>query len=335
VACLDRLIKAEWLWWMLFAVFLGVLPGFLDLASVRLVVEMMILAVFAVSVNLLFGFGGMLSFGQAAYFGVGAYTVAVLTVRAGVPYYAALALAPVLSALVALVVGFFCVRLTEIYFSMLSLGFAQVLFAIVQQWYSFTGGDDGLQGLPIPAWITDIPFTGLYYFVGSVSLVCLLLMRLIVSSPFGYILRTVRDNAERAQFYGLHVRLYRLLAFVVAGFFGGMAGGLFPAINQDVYPNLLFWSKSAEPLFAIILGGMGSFFGPVVGAALFMFLEDFINSFTTYWPIVMGGLLVLLVIGLPSGIVGFLQDHYRAMQARRLRTVGSEQQTPTAPMEVK
>jgi len=291
--------------------FLILLPALVPTFYVQLTTEILVMAIFSVATNLLFGYGGMISFGQAAYYGIGAYTLALLVMSVGVPFVVGFVAAPLCAALFAAVVGFFCVRLTIIYFAMLTLGFAQLLYSIVFQWVSVTGGDDGLHGVPIPALFHDA--TAYYYFTLAMTIVGLGLMWRVVHSPFGYAIRAIRDNRERAEFNGIDVRRYQLLAFTIAGFFCGLAGALFVPVNKAVFPNLLFWSKSAEPLFAILLGGIHQFLGPAVGAAIFILLEQTTSKFwhvlgvkSVYWPIVMGSVILLLIFTLPRGLTGLL-----------------------------
>ena len=291
--------------------FLILLPALVPTFYVQLTTEILVMAIFSVATNLLFGYGGMISFGQAAYYGIGAYTLALLVMSVGVPFVVGFVAAPLCAALFAAVVGFFCVRLTIIYFAMLTLGFAQLLYSIVFQWVSVTGGDDGLHGVPIPALFHDA--TAYYYFTLAMTIVGLGLMWRVVHSPFGYAIRAIRDNRERAEFNGIDVRRYQLVAFTIAGFFCGLAGALFVPVNKAVFPNLLFWSKSAEPLFAILLGGIHQFLGPAVGAAIFILLEQTTSKFwhvlgvkSVYWPIVMGSVILLLIFTLPRGLTGLL-----------------------------
>ena len=296
------------------AVVLGiviVLPAVVPTFYVQLTTEIFVMAIFSVATNLLFGYSGMISFGQAAYYGIGAYTLALLVMKLGVPFAVGFVAAPFVAALFAAAVGFFCVRLTIIYFAMLTLGFAQLLYSIVFQWVTVTGGDDGLHGVPIPALFHGA--NAYYYFTLAVTLGALLVMWRVVHSPFGYALRAIRDNRERAEFNGLDVRRYQLIAFTIAGFFCGLAGALFVPVNKAVFPNLLFWSKSAEPLFAILLGGIHQFLGPAVGAAIFILLEQSTSKFwyllgvkSVYWPIVMGSVIVILIFTLPRGVAGSL-----------------------------
>ena len=303
--------RASWATLAAVVILLILLPALVPTFYVHLTTEILVMAIFAVATNLLFGYGGMISFGQAAYYGVGAYTLALLVMKVGVPFAVGFVAAPLVAALFAAAVGFFCVRLTIIYFAMLTLGFAQLLYSIVFQWVSVTGGDDGLHGVPIPTLFHEA--TAYYYFTLAMTVVALGVMWRVVHSPFGYAVRAIRDNRERAEFNGVNVQRYQLIAFTIAGFFCGLAGALFVPVNKAVFPNLLFWAKSAEPLFAILLGGIHQFLGPAVGAAIFILLEQFTSKFwhllglkSVYWPIVMGSVILLLIFTLPRGLAGLV-----------------------------
>jgi len=284
--------------------------------------DVAILALFAVSLNLLLGYTGLVSFGHAAYFGVGAYTTGLLMKKAGVPFVLAFPAAGVLAGLLALVFGFFCVRLTKIYFAMLTLAFAQIVWAICFKWNDLTGGEQGMPEIPYPdlAWLERLPLVGElrtsdHFYLLTVVLValCFWLLRRVVGSPFGRILTTIRENPERAEFIGVHVRRWELLAFVLAGAFAGLAGGLFGIFNRGVFPDFIYWTKSSEVLIMAILGGMGYFYGPAVGALVLLVLNQQITSYTEYWPFVLGSILIVLLFAFPGGLVGALDAGRRRL----------------------
>ena len=290
--------------------------------------DVAIWALFATSLNLLVGYTGLVSFGHAAYFGIGAYTTGVLMKKAGVSFLLAFPAAGALAAALALVFGFFCVRLTRIYFAMLTLAFAQIVWAICFKWNEVTGGEQGMPEIPYPdfGWLERVgavaPLVGgwrtaEYYYFLTLVLVALSLwiLRRIVDSPFGRILTTIRENAERAEFIGVNVRRYELGAFVLAGAFAGLAGGLFGIFNRGVFPDFAYWTKSSEVLIMTLLGGMGTFYGPSIGALVLILLNQQIVSYTEYWPLVLGTILVVLLFGFPGGIAGAAG----ALWARALR----------------
>ena len=221
-----------------------------------------------------------------------------------------------MAGLFALVFGFFCVRLTRIYFAMLTLAFAQIVWAICFKWNEVTGGEQGMPEVPYPdlAWMGRLPLldrlrTSDHFYLLTVVLValCLFLLHRVVGSPFGRMLTTIRENAERAEFIGVHVRRYELAAFVLAGAFAGLAGGLFGIFNRGVFPDFAYWTKSSEVLIMTLLGGMGTFYGPSVGALALILLNQQIVSYTEYWPFVLGTILVVLLFGFPGGLGGALE----------------------------
>jgi len=309
--------KNRWIIWGLVLAALFALPFFLAQLGrtgeywIWVTTEMIILALFATSLNLILGFGGMVSFGHAAFFGAGAYTVALLMKKADMPLYLALAAAPCAAGIVAAVIGWFCVRLVGLYFAILTLAFGQLLYMIVFQAYDFTGGDDGIHGIPKP----DILGPTNYYLLCLILfLLSLLVMRMIVNSSFGLTIRTTRENPERAKFIGINVRRYQWFNFIIAGFFAGLAGGLFTELNRFAQTEFLHWSKSAEPLLASLVGGMYSLIGPALGSSILIFLKIIIQQIhqglVEVWAIVLGVILLAVVLFAPDGLVGLYQRKF-------------------------
>ncbi len=291
------------------------LPLAIGESWVSLVVEMMALAIFATSLNILIGYGGMVNFGHAAYYGIGAYTYALLLTKAGAPFLLAMATAPVLSAVGALVIGWFCVRLSHIYFSMLTLAFGQIVFAVTLQWYGFTRGDNGITEIPLPALLQS---TRRFYYIALVlTALCLWGMKRIVDSPFGKTLQALRDNPLRSEFMGINVRLYSLAAFVIAGAFAGVGGALFAAFNHNVFPTFMHWTKSTEALVVTLLGGMFNFYGPAMGSILLIFLDKIVTSYLRYWSFVLGILLALMVLFFRGGFTGYVMGRLNTFGAKR------------------
>ena len=291
--------------WLIFLGVLALAPLVLPAFFLQLLTEIAIVALFATAFNLLMGFGGMVSFGHAAYFALGAYTAALLVKRAGVPMLLALPAAPIVAAAGALLFGFFIVRLTHTYFAMLSLAFAQIVFTVIFKWRSLTGGDDGLIDVWPPSFLkSPIAY---YYFTVAVVAVCIALLHLIIDSPFGYALKAVRENPRRARFIGINVRRHQLFAFVLSGLFSGVAGALFAFYNGSVFPDFAFFTKSFEPLVVALLGGVQSFFGPLAGALGFKLLEWLISrQWPVYWPLFLGAIVVIVIVMLPQGFVGLV-----------------------------
>ena len=275
--------RSGWLWAGLVVLGLLLYPQFVSRYYIVLSTEVVILALLATSYNLIFGYAGMVSFGHAAFFGLGAYAMAILTKQYGSPMLVGLLAGPVVAAAFAFVIGWFCMRTIRLYFALLSLAFAQLLYVIVYQWVGFTGGSDGIHGVPRPEILSSYP--SYYYFGLAVTILCMVLMWFIVNSPFGWSLRAIRENTQRSQFLGTNDRFYKLVAFTIAGAFAGVAGGLYSQFQKWADPDLLFWTTSANPVLMSILGGMFSFIGPSVGAVVFVALREIIKVRTDYWPL--------------------------------------------------
>ncbi len=269
---------------------------------IDLFTEIMIYALFALSLNVLIGYSGNVSFGHAAYFAIGGYTCAILLTTYEWSFAPAFAAAVVASALAAAFVAWFCVRLTDIYFAMLTLAFAMVVWGVAFKWRSVTGGDDGFVGVSVPAMIDSR--TEFYYFTLAVTGLSAALLWLICHSAFGRCLVAVRENRIRAGFVGINTRLMRWWAFVVAGTFAGVAGAVFGMFHRGMYIESAFWTESATVLIMTLLGGIYSFFGPAIGAATLFVLERLTNEYTEYWPIVLGTILVAILLFLPDGLAG-------------------------------
>jgi len=287
---------------------LFLLPWVVGRYSVYLAIQILILSVFSLGFNLLFGYTGLLSFGQAGFFGIGAYACAKILLA--VPnLFLGLGGGVAAAGVAAVVLGFLSVRHTRIYFSMLTLAFGMMVFSIAWKWRDFTGGDDGLVGIPrapleIPGlWSLSVATQERYYYVVLVvSLLAIWAMYRLVHSPLGLTLQAIRDSESRAEFAGVPVRTYRLIAFTIAGLYAGLAGALLTPLENTVTPGIAHWSTSAEPVLATLLGGVHVFGGPIVGAFLFFMLKDIIVRFTQYWLIWLGAIVVALVMGFRGGV---------------------------------
>lgn len=310
--------------WILVAAFLIFFPGFASEYYVHLLTKIFIMALLAISFNLLLGYAGMLSFGQSAYFSIGAYACSLyLKNVSSSSLFLPLLAAVILSGIAALIIGFFCVKLTRVYFALLTLAFSQLIYAVIHKWYSFTGGDNGLVGIPVP----PIKFIGLtinlvetnnyYYFALALFFLILMACKILVNSPFGSTLRAIRENPGRTEYLGIKVKNFQLMIFVFAGMVGGFAGGLIGPFERSIFPDLAYWTTSGEAAFMSILGGIYTFVGPVVGAVILIFLQDVIRSHTEYWPIFVGGILMFMVIFLPGGVMGFIETKFSGTGERR------------------
>jgi branched-chain amino acid transport system permease protein len=261
-------------------------------------------ALLAMSLNMVVGHGGLYQFHHAVFYGIGAYTFALLLTRTSLPFWGALVAGPVMAALFGALIGWFCVRLSKLYFGMLQISLGSLIWAVVFRWYDLTHGDDGIHGIPLPDWIFSSK--AIYYFTLSVLVICLVLMYLILKSPFGTTLLAIRDNPERCEAVGINVRRHQLLAVVIATFFAGLAGVLFVVLEGSVFPDLMFWTLSLEVFIMCLLGGWFTFAGPILGAAMMVALRTFVGTYTQYWTLILGIILILLIFFLPEGVMGFL-----------------------------
>ena len=303
--------------WLGLGAALFALPLFTDASSYSLVlgIDLAIAALFAASLHFIMGPAGMHSFGHAAYFGVGAYAAALLVLRAGVSTEMALMLAPFVSALVAAPIAWFAVRLSGVYLAMLTLAFAQIVWSICFQWDDFTGGSNGLTGVWPSAWLQD---KAMYYWLTCAWVgLSLYALRRLLMSPFGYALRASRDSVGRAQAMGLHVTQVQWLGFVVAAGFAGLAGALFAFSKGSISPDVLGVSKSVDGLVMVLLGGVHTLAGPLVGAVTFTALQDSLARSTDYWRAVLGISMLLLVLVFPQGIAGSVQARWQRANGTR------------------
>ncbi len=274
----------------------------------------LVLAIAALGFNLLLGYTGLLSFGHSAYFGAGAYVVALLVKYAGVMSMELFVVAGIAgSVAVAALFGVVCVRYTRIFFGILTLALSQVLWSLALKLFWVTGGSDGLR-VPTPTLLAGLGGPGAdkvefiafryYYYVLILFLVSAAAMWVIVNSPFGKALQAIRDNETRAEFVGVQVWKYRWIAFVISGAFTGLAGALWVPLNGLTTPDILYWQFSGRIVFFTVLGGFRTFVGPIVGAIAYNYLETYAVGFTVYWQLVLGIVLVLLVLTMPTGLVG-------------------------------
>ena len=290
-------------------------PSFVGTYQLQLLTYGLISAIAALGFNLLLGYTGLLSFGHSAYFGFGAYTVAFVVQYLGprsMELYILIGIPSV--AIMSALLGYICVRHTRIFFGILTLALSQVLYSLALKLYWETGGSDGLR-VPRPALLLGLlSFSGprgfqqfipsYYYYVLAVFVVCVIIMWVIVHSPFGKTLQAIRDNEVRARFLGIRIRRFRWIAFLVSGTFTGLAGILWVPLNGLTTPDVLYWTFSGEIVFMALLGGFRNFTGPIVGGIVFTYLKTYAVATTEYWQLLLGVVLVTLVLVLPTGIVG-------------------------------
>jgi len=269
-----------------------------------LAIDLLTAALFAASLHFIMGPAGMHSFGHAAYFGLGAYGAALGVRALGLPMEASLLLAPLVAALGALVFGWFCVRLSGVYLAMLTLAFAQIVWSVVFQWDDFTGGSNGLTGVWPAAWLADKQ--AYYYLTLALVVGGALLIRRALFAPFGFALRAGRDSPLRADAIGIDVKRIQWVAFVIAAVFAGLAGALYAFSKGSISPDTVAVGRSVDGLVMVLLGGLQTLAGPVVGAVTFTWLQDAVARNTDYWRALLGGIILLLVLVFPMGIAGFV-----------------------------
>lgn len=309
----DSWIKRRW-WLVLLVLASFLAPTFLTEFYLTVLCEALVMSLLALSFNLLFGYMGQLSFGQAAFYGLGGYAVAMLVTKAHFNFWLSMVAGILVAGIAGLVVGFFCVRLRGIYFSILTLAFGQLIWTVIFKWHNFTGGDDGIQGVFPPEFMKSP--AAYYYFILIVFLASAFIMRKILHSPFGQTIIAMRENSERTEFLGINIARYQLITFVIAAAFAGLAGAIWVPFYRSVAPSYLTWIKSGEPVMAAILGGPLIFYGPILGTFIMTFFHAWVLAFTVYWPVVMGALILFIIFFLPGGVLGFAQEKLKERRGR-------------------
>ncbi len=303
---------------------LALLPYFVPPYYVGLMIPFFGYAIALLGFNLLFGYTGLLSFGHAMFLGIGAYGAAVMT-GLGVKSFELVLIAVVLtSAAIALPMGLLCVRYVGIFFGMLTLAFGMLFHSFLFKFYYVTGGDSGMRvarmkilGLEFGNY-NKIEFLAgpFYYYCLGLLVIGGFIMWRIVHSPFGLHLRTIRDNAHKAEYLGVHVRRFRLAAFVISAAFGAVGGAILGFRVGLADPDLVYWTQSGQLVFMAVLGGFANFFGPIVGALSYILLQDQLQSLTEYWRFALGAILMLIVITFPQGVAGLAVQFKRLVAGR-------------------
>jgi branched-chain amino acid transport system permease protein len=302
------LTPPRWQMSVLWIVMFLALPLVADRYITVMAIDIVCYALFAVSLHFIMGPAGMVSFGHAAYFGLGAYAAALLFKKAGLPMEMALVLAPFCAGLFAVVYGWFCVRLSGVYLAMLTLAFAQISWSIIFQWDEFTSGSNGIVGVWPSAWLSS---KSVYYYLTFV--LCgagIAFLWRVLFSPFGYVLRAGRDSPLRAEAIGIDVRSFQWVAFILAGTLAGLAGAVFAFSKGSISPSVVSIGLSTDALVMVLLGGLETLTGPVVGAAIFTWLRDALARETDFWRAVMGLSILAIVLLFPQGLVGGLKALY-------------------------
>jgi branched-chain amino acid transport system permease protein len=306
----NEVIRSKWFGpsIVIFLVLL-ILPSFIPRFYTYILALIFVTSLLAMSLNLVVGHGGLFQFHHGVFYGVGAYTVALMLKKTSLPMWTGFIAGPIVAAMIGLIIGWLCVRLSRLYFGMLQISLGSLIWVIVFRWYSFTGGDDGIFGIPMPSLLSSSKNS--YYFILIILAICLILMYMILKSPFGSTLQAIRDNPQRCEAIGINVRRHQLIAIVIATFFAGIAGVLFVALERSVFTDLLFWTLSLEIFIMCLLGGWFTFAGPILGAAIMVALRTFVGIFTEYWTLILGIMLILIIFFLPEGVMGYLEKIFK------------------------
>ncbi|MDC3413985.1 branched-chain amino acid ABC transporter permease [Aquibacillus sp. 3ASR75-11] len=302
-------------------VLLGLAPLVLSLFHLNLLSEILILAIFALSLNILVGFTGLVSLGHAAFFGIGAYTAGLVSLNLSNNLLVSMGASIIVSIITAAIIGAFCMRVSGFYFLMLTLAFSQMIYSFIYQSTNITGGSNGLSGIP-NAVLSGFEFSNavyVFYIVLLVFLATYAILGIIVKSPFGQVLIGIRENELRVKATGYNTSVYKYVAFVLAGAFGGLSGSLYTYFNGFIAPSDVYWTMSGNVLIMVLIGGSGTMLGPVLGAALFVILETVVSSYTDSWMLIVGSVFIIFVIFFPKGIVGIGQSLMRLAKKRKLK----------------
>ena len=292
------------IWPFLTMLFVLIMPVWAPKMWLHLAIEIFIVSLLATSLNMILGRSGLLSMGHASFYAVGAYSFAISVAKWKASFALGMLAAPTTVIIFAAIIGYFSIRLTGIHFAILTMGFAQIIWAIAHKCYTFTGGDDGMTRIPIPGVLQNISV--MYYFAMGVLIICLIIIWLIQESSFGQIIIAIRENRERVTFSGINVFDYLLLNFIMAALFAGMAGWLLVLFTRSVFPDMGYWTTSASVILMCILGGVGVFWGPMLGAVILTFSEHYLSMHIFYWQLTLGCLIIILVAFMPGGICGFI-----------------------------
>lgn len=292
------------IWWIAALVVLCLVPLVLPRFYVYLLSIILLYGLLAMSNNFPLGFGGIYQLHHAVFYGIGAYGTALVITKSGLSPWLAFLIGPLVAAVLSLIMGIICIRLSKLYFGMLQISLGSLVWAIVYRWYSFTGGDDGIHGVSVPDIISS--YQGAYYFTLVITGVCLYIMHRILKSPYGSALQGIRDNPVRSAMIGVNVKRHQLLALIIAGFFAGVAGTLFVVVDNTVFPDMMFWTLSMEVVIMCLLGGWLTFMGPMLGAAMIVLIRTFVSTYTVYWALVLGIIFMLVIFFLPNGVLGWI-----------------------------
>ena len=298
--------KAASFWVLFFVIFAAVPLVKTSDYQLMLANHILLWGMFAVAFNLLFGLTGMLSFGQGLYYGLGAYSVGLMVRYLGDGWFVpGIGIGLLGSIVISILIGLLIIRVSGVFFTVLTLAFGQLIWQLVFRLYHITGGDDGIQGLIPPGILSDRVVY--YYFALVLVLLSIWCMRRLVDSPMGLVLRCIRQNPERVRFLGGQVKRNQLRIYVISSFFSALAGALIAGVDNSIHPDMLYWTTSGEVILMAVLGGIGRFFGPFVGAGVILVIGEVVGAKTEYWSLIIGLVMMVMVLLLPRGLVGEFQ----------------------------
>ncbi len=298
--------KTVWVLGGAAALILIVLPFVLSRFWVGIFTEILIMALAGMSLNFLLGYAGCLSFGHGAFFATAAYATAILMNKTDLnQYLIVLLLAPITATFLGAIIGLLVSRLYAFYYAIMTCAFTMVLWSIIRRWRDLTGGDTGIVGVKFQGFLQGI--NDVYFFTLAIVVLCSVILWIIGNSPFGWTLRAIRENPVRSSFASIDVVRHRYLALIISSFFCGVAGSLHVIYTFGAFPELAFWTKSGDIVTICILGGINSFFGPIIGSVVLILLETFITSYTLYWPLILGIIICAVVLVMPQGIMGLVR----------------------------
>jgi branched-chain amino acid transport system permease protein len=298
--------KAASFWVLFFVIFAAVPLVRTSDYQLMLANHILLWGMFAVAFNLLFGLTGMLSFGQGLYYGLGAYSVGLMVRYLGDGWFVpGIGIGLLGSMVISILIGLLIIRVSGVFFTVLTLAFGQLIWQLVFRLYHITGGDDGIQGLIPPGILSDRVVY--YYFALILVLLSIWCMRRLVDSPMGLVLRCIRQNPERVRFLGGQVKRNQLRIYVISSFFSALAGGLIAGVDNSIHPDMLYWTTSGEVILMAVLGGIGRFFGPFIGAGVILVIGEVVGAKTEYWSLIIGLVMMVMVLLLPRGLAGEFQ----------------------------
>jgi len=314
----------DWQFWIAIPILI-ILPFLTPYHAIA--TNILIIGLFATGFNILLGYTGLLSFGHASFYGLGAYGTGLLIVKLNAPMWTAMAGGVLAATLGAWIIGYLALRRSDVYFSLLTLAFSQILYFLAFQFRSFTGGDDGLRGIPVfkPLGIDLGQALNMYYFAFAFFIAMAYLARVLLRSPLGKAMRAVKENEDRAIACGFNAQRVKLISFIISGVYGGVAGALFTLHTRHVGTDLLYWTMNGEVIFVSIVGGVGTFFGPIVGSAAFLLIHDYLQVIFTRWELVVGMVLLFFILFFNQGIVGAIENRVASYREKRALRVGSGQ----------